>query len=246
MKTFSEILNEGYSFIKILPKEANELLKIVSVSGLRSFIKKNNSFVNIDGIKSFIEKLDEYNNKIFENWEEFIIVGFKRKKDIVFFDMEVLNKELLKSQTYKKWYNKMLLEMPVIFYLVRTKEYTKEAENSLHKIVNKFNINQQIIDIAQAVEDDEFDEDSALEKVFDKFLNKPKKDVFDKSSNLKVKKVFDKYKKTKQVQTKTEDEEYENMKNEVFGKYLHNKEVNKTDDVETILTDEEKILNLIK
>ena len=246
MKTFSEILNEGYSFIKILPKEANELLKIVSVSGLRSFVKQNNSFVNIDGIKSFMEKLDEYNNKIFENWEEFVIIGFKRKKDIVFFDMEVLNKEFLKNQTYKKWYNRMLLEMPVIFYLVRTKEHTKEAENSLHKIVNKFNINQQIIDIAQAVEDDEFDEDSALEKVFDKFLQKPKED---ENSNLK--KVFNKYKnkaKTEPVQIQTEDEEYEDLKNEVFGKYLHNKEINKTEvgDAGTTLSDEEKILNLIK
>ena len=245
MKTFSEILNEGNSFIKILPKEANELLRIVSVSGLRSFIKQNDSFVNIDGITTFIEKLDEYNDKIFENWEKFIIVGFKRKKDIVFFDMEALNQKFLKSQTYKKWYNQMLLELPIIFYLVRTKEYTKEAEASLQKIVNKFNINQEIIDIAQAVEDDEFDEDSALEKVFDKFLTKPVK----QKNNSSLEKVFDKYKntiKSKPVQIQTEDEEYESLKNEVFGKFQHNQGLKIETDDEELSNDEEKILNLIK
>ena len=217
MKTFYQLLNEGRnSLIRINMDDSNLILSLSkSILKLRSFLKRNKDFPNFHKIKSFIDELDTYNNKIFDNWEDYIEIVFKQVNDFIFFDIQPTDDKIYNKTIYKRWYKEITKQIPVIVYFVSAKfEDDPEKVSRFYKIINKFMVNKETHSmenkLQSELESSRFNKDD-VDNVLNKFKSKDKSikkdENIDTTSSKTVDDVLDKYEADSEMsKTKKEPE----------------------------------------
>jgi len=189
-KFFTYIDEATNSIMRVTTDDSKELLKTNDdMVELRSFIKKKTNFPNIDKVKDFIDWLDSYNDKIFEDWTEYVNISFKKSGNFIYFDIDV-NEDVEMTKPYQQWYNQLTNKKPVIVYLIDDSvKSNPEKMERLYKVIKKMKINKNTLStkdtLAQELEGELqgklSGEDSAkkggVEKVIGKYQDKKSGDV---------------------------------------------------------------------
>jgi len=216
MKTkFTDYLqNVEHSIMRISSEKAERLLTTNDDAfELRSFLKQGKNFPNINKIITFVDWLDSYNNKIFDDWSNYVDISFKQSGQFIYFDIDPKT-ETEVNKSYKQWYNQLKNKKPVIVYLVDDSiQADPERMEQLYKTVKKMQANRK-----PTVQDKEISTDPQISNEIDKLKNqlqdrvdnggesnKDNKSLFDSDidleADIKPNKdlVIDKYRKHKKA-----------------------------------------------
>lgn len=150
MKTFNDLLVENRSLMFPITKQQFDQLEseAKNTASLVSFFEKSD-FPAAGCIKAFIKVLDIYNDKIFNNWMDYVSLQFDRvnvnERDVVIFNIAVdpdkmdINTNIL----YRRWWKALKSEKPTVIYYVKTETQEKEEDRiELFRVINKQSMNR--------------------------------------------------------------------------------------------------------